>query len=157
GDPRRRPRQVAPYHLRLDWLAWFAAMSSAGAPPPPVGLGPPLPRRRPRPPPPPPPPPPGPGRPPPLPLPVHDPGRAPPDRRLVVEGAAGGVPAAAAPGPAQRAGASSSVRAPRNRPTSVTTPVAWAEPRSASLVTVAGLMSTHTSGTDAGSRLPVAI
>jgi len=28
GDPRRRPRQVAPYHLRLDWLAWFAAMSS---------------------------------------------------------------------------------------------------------------------------------
>jgi Lipase maturation factor len=33
GDPRRRPRQVAPYHLRLDWLAWFAAMSSAGAHP----------------------------------------------------------------------------------------------------------------------------
>ncbi|MDQ3876801.1 MAG: lipase maturation factor family protein, partial [Actinomycetota bacterium] len=28
GDPRRRPRQVAPYHLRLDWLMWFAAMSS---------------------------------------------------------------------------------------------------------------------------------
>jgi hypothetical protein len=27
GDPRRRPRQVAPYHLRLDWLMWFAAMS----------------------------------------------------------------------------------------------------------------------------------
>jgi Lipase maturation factor len=27
GDPRRRPRQVAPYHLRLDWLLWFAAMS----------------------------------------------------------------------------------------------------------------------------------
>jgi hypothetical protein len=28
GDPRRRPRQFAPYHLRLDWLMWFAAMSS---------------------------------------------------------------------------------------------------------------------------------
>ncbi len=27
GDPRRRPPQVAPYHLRLDWLMWFAAMS----------------------------------------------------------------------------------------------------------------------------------
>jgi len=26
-DPRRRPPQVAPYHLRLDWLLWFAAMS----------------------------------------------------------------------------------------------------------------------------------
>ena len=26
GDPKRRPRQVAPYHLRLDWLMWFAAM-----------------------------------------------------------------------------------------------------------------------------------
>ena len=26
GDPRRRPRQYAPYHLRLDWLMWFAAM-----------------------------------------------------------------------------------------------------------------------------------
>jgi hypothetical protein len=23
GDPRRRPPQVAPYHLRLDWLMWF--------------------------------------------------------------------------------------------------------------------------------------
>jgi hypothetical protein len=23
GDPRRRPRQIAPYHLRLDWLMWF--------------------------------------------------------------------------------------------------------------------------------------
>ncbi len=30
GDPRRRPPQVAPYHLRLDWLMWFAAMSWAG-------------------------------------------------------------------------------------------------------------------------------
>jgi hypothetical protein len=29
GDPARRPRQIAPYHLRLDWLMWFAAMSSA--------------------------------------------------------------------------------------------------------------------------------
>ncbi len=27
GDPRRLPPQVAPYHLRLDWLMWFAAMS----------------------------------------------------------------------------------------------------------------------------------
>jgi len=26
GDPRRRPRQVAPYHLRLDWLMWFLAL-----------------------------------------------------------------------------------------------------------------------------------
>ena len=29
GDPRQRPPQVAPYHLRLDWLMWFAALSSA--------------------------------------------------------------------------------------------------------------------------------
>lgn len=27
GDVRRRPRQYAPYHLRLDWLMWFAAIS----------------------------------------------------------------------------------------------------------------------------------
>ncbi|MFF7441598.1 lipase maturation factor family protein [Streptomyces sp. NPDC008122] len=27
GDPRRWPRQFAPYHLRLDWLMWFAALS----------------------------------------------------------------------------------------------------------------------------------
>jgi len=27
GDVRRRPPQVAPYHLRLDWLMWFAALS----------------------------------------------------------------------------------------------------------------------------------
>jgi Lipase maturation factor len=33
GDPGRRPRQVAPYHLRLDWLLWFAAMSSPQAHP----------------------------------------------------------------------------------------------------------------------------
>jgi hypothetical protein len=26
GDPRRRPPQVAPYHLRLDWLMWFVAI-----------------------------------------------------------------------------------------------------------------------------------
>ncbi len=30
-DPRRRPPQVAPYHLRLDWLMWFAALSPAYA------------------------------------------------------------------------------------------------------------------------------
>ena len=29
GDPSRRPSQIAPYHLRLDWLMWFAAMGSA--------------------------------------------------------------------------------------------------------------------------------
>ena len=28
GDPSRRPRQIAPYHLRLDWLMWFAAFST---------------------------------------------------------------------------------------------------------------------------------
>jgi hypothetical protein len=28
GDPRTVPRQFAPYHLRLDWLMWFAAMES---------------------------------------------------------------------------------------------------------------------------------
>ncbi|HYY79246.1 MAG TPA: lipase maturation factor family protein [Actinomycetes bacterium] len=33
GDPRRRPPQVAPYHLRLDWLLWFAAMSPAPSEP----------------------------------------------------------------------------------------------------------------------------
>ncbi len=27
GDPKRWPRQYAPYHLRLDWLMWFAALS----------------------------------------------------------------------------------------------------------------------------------
>ncbi|MET8786278.1 lipase maturation factor family protein [Streptomyces sp. NPDC004589] len=31
GDPRRWPRQFAPYHLRLDWLMWFAALSPAYA------------------------------------------------------------------------------------------------------------------------------
>jgi hypothetical protein len=33
GDPKRRPGQVAPYHLRLDWLMWFAAMSQPFAHP----------------------------------------------------------------------------------------------------------------------------
>jgi hypothetical protein len=33
GDPARRPPQVAPYHLRLDWLMWFAAMSPPAAHP----------------------------------------------------------------------------------------------------------------------------
>jgi lipase maturation factor len=27
GDPRRLPPQVAPYHLRLDWLMWFLPLS----------------------------------------------------------------------------------------------------------------------------------
>lgn len=27
GDVRRLPRQFSPYHLRLDWLMWFAALS----------------------------------------------------------------------------------------------------------------------------------
>ena len=31
GDPMRRPPQIAPYHLRLDWLMWFAALSPAYA------------------------------------------------------------------------------------------------------------------------------
>jgi hypothetical protein len=33
GDPRRLPPQIAPYHLRLDWLMWFAALSRAYARP----------------------------------------------------------------------------------------------------------------------------
>lgn len=33
GGVHRRPRQVAPYHLRLDWLMWFAALSPAYAEP----------------------------------------------------------------------------------------------------------------------------
>lgn len=28
GDINRMPPQIAPYHLRIDWLMWFAAMSS---------------------------------------------------------------------------------------------------------------------------------
>jgi hypothetical protein len=27
GDPRRMPPQIAPYHLRLDWLIWFLPFS----------------------------------------------------------------------------------------------------------------------------------
>ena len=27
GDPHRMPPQVAPYHLRLDWLMWFLPFS----------------------------------------------------------------------------------------------------------------------------------
>ncbi|MBV9855397.1 MAG: lipase maturation factor family protein [Streptosporangiaceae bacterium] len=33
GDPRRRPPQFAPYHLRLDWLMWFAPLSPGYAEP----------------------------------------------------------------------------------------------------------------------------
>ncbi|MFJ9605081.1 lipase maturation factor family protein [Kitasatospora sp. NPDC101176] len=33
GDVHRLPRQYAPYHLRLDWLMWFAAISPAYARP----------------------------------------------------------------------------------------------------------------------------
>lgn len=33
GDPRRLPRQWAPYHQRLDWLMWFAALSPHSRPP----------------------------------------------------------------------------------------------------------------------------
>lgn len=33
GDPRHWPRQFAPYHLRLDWLMWFAAISPRYAEP----------------------------------------------------------------------------------------------------------------------------
>ena len=27
GDPARRPRQFAPYHLRLDWMMWFLPLN----------------------------------------------------------------------------------------------------------------------------------
>ena len=27
GDPERRPPQIAPYHLRLDWLMWFCGFT----------------------------------------------------------------------------------------------------------------------------------
>lgn len=33
GDVHRRPPQVAPYHLRLDWMMWFAGLSAAYAEP----------------------------------------------------------------------------------------------------------------------------
>ena len=32
-DPQRRPPQVAPYHLRLDWLLWFVPLSASYADP----------------------------------------------------------------------------------------------------------------------------
>jgi uncharacterized membrane protein YphA (DoxX/SURF4 family) len=33
GDPARRPCLISPYHYRLDWQLWFAAMSSIGQEP----------------------------------------------------------------------------------------------------------------------------
>ncbi|WP_309130221.1 lipase maturation factor family protein [Brevibacterium sp.] len=30
GDVSRRPRQFAPYHLRLDWMMWFLALGDCG-------------------------------------------------------------------------------------------------------------------------------
>ncbi|MEV5651146.1 lipase maturation factor family protein [Nocardia sp. NPDC052254] len=33
GDPHRIPRQWAPWHLRLDWMMWFAAIAPAYARP----------------------------------------------------------------------------------------------------------------------------
>ncbi len=33
GDVRRLPRQFAPYHLRLDWMMWFAGISPSYARP----------------------------------------------------------------------------------------------------------------------------
>jgi hypothetical protein len=32
GNTSRRPPQIAPYHLRLDWLMWFAALSPHNVP-----------------------------------------------------------------------------------------------------------------------------
>jgi hypothetical protein len=32
GDPKRTPPQIAPYHLRLDWLVWFIPFSIAVTP-----------------------------------------------------------------------------------------------------------------------------
>ena len=32
GDPARRPRQWAPYHLRLDWMMWFLPLGRISAP-----------------------------------------------------------------------------------------------------------------------------
>lgn len=29
GDPEKHPPQISPYHLRLDWQMWFAAMSNS--------------------------------------------------------------------------------------------------------------------------------
>jgi len=59
--------------------------------------------------------------------------------------------------PDHRTWASSSTRTRRNGSTSVTKPIVWKVPRSASLVTVAGLMSTQTTLTRAGNRLPTAM
>lgn len=28
GDPKRMPRQFAPYHLRVDWMMWFLALGT---------------------------------------------------------------------------------------------------------------------------------
>ena len=88
GDVRRRPPQVAPYHLRLDWLLWFVPLSPAYAegwldplPAPPARgrprgarprAGRPVPRR-----------PAGMGSRPALPLSVHDRGRASGNGRVV--------------------------------------------------------------------------
>ena len=33
GDPSRRPPMIAPYHLRLDWLMWFAGIDRSYADP----------------------------------------------------------------------------------------------------------------------------
>jgi hypothetical protein len=33
GDPRRPPCWISPYHYRLDWQMWFAAMPGAGSEP----------------------------------------------------------------------------------------------------------------------------
>src|SRR5713101_8261812 len=51
----------------------------------------------------------------------------------------------------------SSTSTRRNGSTSVTKPTDWNVPRSASFVTVAGLISTQTVFTDAGSKLPTAM
>src|ERR1700722_5348575 len=59
----------------------------------------------------------------------------------------------AVPISARRLAASS----PRNWPTSVTMPTACPVPRSLTLVTTAGLMSTHTILTQLGSMFPVAM
>lgn len=32
GHPARRPRQIAPYHLRLDWQLWFVPLQPFGRP-----------------------------------------------------------------------------------------------------------------------------
>src|SRR5689334_22852155 len=55
------------------------------------------------------------------------------------------------------AGTSIRASSPRNKPTSVTTPMAWPVPRSLTLVATAGLMSTQTIFTQLGSMLPTAM